>query len=75
VCQYAYYLTRNPAKILTSVSPIAASIPVLFFISVYALYITAAGNAQNAKSELQQEQILEEVVNNQEEGCKPDDAH
>lgn len=39
VIDYAIYLIAHPHRLLAAVHPLAGSIPVLFFISVYANYV------------------------------------
>ena len=39
VIDYVVYLVMNPEELVASIHPLAGSIPVLYFISVYANYI------------------------------------
>jgi hypothetical protein len=50
--EYAGYLFKHPDQILSSVHPIANSIPVLFFISVYANYASHKAAAEAVRSEM-----------------------
>lgn len=55
--QYVLYLRANPDP--EAFSPIAASIPVLFFISVYANVVGHWSSYQAAKVEVKQDEQIE----------------